>query len=175
MIEVYTSEIRNAAKTIKAGDEVLLYGDVIVARDAVHKRLFPLLGTDKMPIDIKDKIIYYGGPTPKKGDMPAGAFGPTTSSRMDAYAPAFLQNGLCGMIGKGNRAKAVYDAIKKYGGIYFCAVGGAGALYAASTGSLTEVAYTSLGCESLKIARLNGFYVFCGIDASGRGVFEQPL
>ena len=165
--------IREWAPPLHAGDEILLSGRVYVARDAVHKRLMPLLGTDQMPMDLRDAVIYYAGPTPPKNGMPTGSFGPTTSSRMDSFVPEMMRAGLCGMIGKGGRSEAVREAIRKYRGIYLCAVGGAGALAAMCTKSLRVIAFEELGCESLKIAEFEKFPLFVGIDSEGNSIFDR--
>ena len=165
-------DVRQWAPTLRAGDEILLSGHVLVARDAVHKRLLPLLGTSKMPVDIRDAIIYYAGPTPPKNGMPAGSFGPTTSSRMDSFVGAFMDAGLCGMIGKGGRSEEVREAIRRHRGIYLCAVGGAGALAAMCTRSLDVLAFEELGCESLKVAQFDKFPLFVGIDSDGNSIFD---
>ena len=131
---------------LKIGDKVLLTGVIYSARDAAHKRLFDLIQEgNPLPIDIRGQVIYYVGPAPAKPGKPIGSAGPTTSYRMDAYAPKLMELGLKGMIGKGNRSAAVVEAIKKNKAIYFGATGGAGALLAKSIKKAETVAYEELG------------------------------
>ena len=172
MRHFHAEHIVEWAPTLCAGDEILLSGSVFVARDAVHKRLVPLLGTAQMPFDIRAAIIYYAGPTPPKHGMPAGSFGPTTSSRMDRFVPDMMRAGLCGMIGKAARSEEVREAIRTYRGIYLCAVGGAGALAAMCSKSLSVIAFEELGCESLKVAEFEKFPLFVGIDSLGNSIFD---
>jgi len=116
-------------RELKAGDEVLISGTIYTGRDAAHKRLVELLDKDKpLPIDVKGQIIYYVGPTPERPGKPIGSAGPTTSYRMDPYAPRLIEIGLKGMIGKGERGNNVVEAMKKYGAVYFATIGGAAAL-----------------------------------------------
>ena len=129
IIEINAQSLKEAAKTLRAGDKVLLSGIVYTSRDAAHKRIMKMIENgEKLPYDIKDAVIYYAGPTPAPQGKPIGSCGPTTSGRMDKYAPKLLDMGLGGMIGKGERSKEVMEAIKRNGSIYLCAVGGAGAL-----------------------------------------------
>ena len=129
MIEIYTNELKVAAPTLSAGDQILLSGTVYTSRDAAHKRIFGLLEKGlPLPYSIDGTVVYYAGPTPAKPGMVIGACGPTTSSRMDKYAPAMLDMGLAAMIGKGPRSSPVIDASQRNGALYLCAIGGAGAL-----------------------------------------------
>ncbi len=156
-----------------AGDEVLISGTLYTARDAVHKKLVAMIENGKeLPIDLKDAAIYYAGPTPGKNGLAVGSCGPTTSSRMDRHTPLLMANGLRIMIGKGERNCEVQNAIQNFGGIYFCAIGGAGALYASCIKSCEVVAFEELGCESLKKMTVEDFPAIVGIDARGGNLFD---
>ncbi len=156
-----------------AGDEVLLSGTLYTARDAVHKKLVAMIEQgEKLPIELASAAIYYAGPTPGKNGLAVGSCGPTTSSRMDRHTPLLLENGLRIMIGKGERSKAVQESLKHVGGIYFCAIGGAGALYASCIKSCEVIAFDELGCESLKKLTVKDFPVIVGIDVQGRNLFD---
>lgn len=169
-----TKDIREAAKSIKAGDEVYLSGTVYTARDAAHKRIVKLMEDGKeLPFYLKDAVVYYSGPTPERPGMPIGSCGPTTSSRMDSFAPLLLEKGLCAMIGKGPRNESVINAINDCKGIYFCAVGGAGALAAMSVKKLEVIAFEDLGCESVKKLEVEDFPVLCAIDCHGGNLFDN--
>ena len=158
--------------SLTAGEEVLLSGEVYTARDAVHKRWKAALEAgEALPISFENTGIYYAGPTGAPEGMPIGSCGPTTSSRMDPYYPALARMGLRITIGKGDRSSAVYEAIKETEGVYFCAIGGAGALYATRIESCQVVGYSELGCESLKKLVLKDFPVFVGIDSRGNSLF----
>ena len=134
--------LRQAMGTLRAGDRVLLSGVIYTARDAAHKRFFELLDRgESLPIPLRDAVIYYAGPTPGQQGMAVGACGPTTSGRMDAFAPRLLDLGLAAMIGKGERSPAVAEAIVRNGAAYFAAVGGAGALIARCIRSAEVVAF----------------------------------
>ena len=131
---------------LKIGDKVLLTGVIYTGRDAAHKRLFDLIQAGKeLPVDIRGQVIYYVGPAPAKPGKPIGSAGPTTSYRMDAFAPKLMELGLKGMIGKGNRGADVVEAMKKYKAVYFGATGGAGALLARSIKKAETIAYEDLG------------------------------
>lgn len=172
--EIELSDIRNSIPFLKTGDEVTLSGTAYTARDAAHKKFFQLLDEGKeLPIDIKDACIYFAGPTPSPEGLPIGSCGPTTSGRMDPYSPRLLDLGLAAMIGKGKRSQAVIDAIVRNKAIYFCAVGGAGALCAEHIKAYDEIAFPELGCESVKKLELDRFPVFVGIDCSGNNIFER--
>lgn len=177
MSEIYNinvSELRSFCGKLRAGDKVLLTGIVYTARDAAHKRFDALLdkgGT--LPVDIKDAVIYYAGPTPAPEGKPIGSCGPTTSGRMDKFAPRLLDEGLCGMIGKGERDQAVRDAVVRNGAVYFCAIGGAGALAASCVKSCEVVAFDDLGCESVKKLHLERFPVTVANDCGGGDIFSS--
>src|SRR5512137_3001847 len=138
-------------KKLKAGDQVFITGVIYVGRDSAHKRMVEALDQGKpLPFDLKGQTIYYMGPAPAKPGYAIGSAGPTTSYRMDPYAPRLMQEGLKGMIGKGSRTQAVKDAIKKYKAVYFAAIGGAGALIAKSIKKAEVIAYDDLGAESIR-------------------------
>ena len=159
---------------LKAGDRVCLSGEVYTARDAAHKRLQQLLQEGKsLPFPLNNAVIYYAGPTPSNGLRPVGACGPTTSSRMDPYTPLLLTHGLIAMIGKGERSEKVIEAIVKRGAVYFCAVGGAGALASQRIIGCEVIAFEELGCESIKRLRFEHFPLTVGIDSNGGCVFAN--
>lgn len=163
-------------QSLRAGDRVILSGTVYTARDAAHKRLIAALkqnGADALPFPIRDAVIYYAGPTAAPPGRPIGACGPTTSGRMDSYAPALLDAGLLAMIGKGERAQAVCDAVIRNRAVYFCAVGGAGALAAAHITSCEVIAYDDLGCESVKRLELCEFPLLTAVDSHGGDLFRD--
>ena len=173
-IRLNTAELREWAPRLRLGDRVLLSGVIYTARDAAHKRFFEHLDAGKpLPIDVKDAVIYYAGPTPGKGDMAVGACGPTTSGRMDGYAPRLLDLGLVAMIGKGNRDKTVVEAMIRNGAVYFAAVGGAGALVASAIRSSQVVAFPELGCESVKRMEILDMPLTVAIDAAGGSLYEK--
>ena len=161
---------------LRAGDRVILSGTVYTSRDAAHKRLTATMkeqGDDALPFPLKDAVIYYAGPTAAPPGRPIGACGPTTSGRMDPYAPLLLDHGLLAMIGKGERSQAVCDAIERNHAVYFCAVGGAGALAAAHIPSCEVIAYDDLGCESVKRLELSDFPLLVAIDSHGGNLFRD--
>ena len=171
---IQTSELRDFIPRLAVGDRVYLSGTVYTSRDAAHKRIFQLLDSGgDLPYPIRDSIIYYAGPTPAKNGMAVGSCGPTTSSRMDPYAPRLLDLGLTAMIGKGERSQAVIDAIVRNQSAYFCAVGGAGALIACCIKEATEIAFHDLGCESVKRFTIEGLPVFTAIDCHGSSIFVE--
>jgi len=171
-IKLNTSKLNEKACTLHAGDRVLLSGTVYTARDAAHKRFFELLDSGKdLPFDINGACIYYCGPTPTPEGLPIGSAGPTTSSRMDPYAPRLLDLGLKAMIGKGARNSAVNEALKRNGATYFAAIGGAGALYAKCITSCEVIAFPDLGCESVKRLTLKDFPVIVATDSFGSTLY----
>ncbi|MGI6269661.1 MAG: FumA C-terminus/TtdB family hydratase beta subunit [Candidatus Howiella sp.] len=168
-----TSELRQKAQDIHAGDRVRLSGTVYTARDAAHKRLTALLDAGKpLPFSLKGAAIYYAGPTPAPKGLPIGSCGPTTSSRMDPYAPRMLDLGLACMIGKGQRSEAVCDAIVRNKAVYLCAIGGAGALAAKCIVSCKVIAFPELGCESVKCLEFRDFPLIAAIDCHGGNLFR---
>lgn len=161
------------AAELKAGDSVLITGVIYTARDAAHKRLIELLERgEELPVDIKDSIIYYVGPTPEKPGQPIGSAGPTTSYRMDSYAPKLLELGLRGMIGKGSRSASVIDAMKKNGAVYFAAIGGAAALISKSIKKSQVVAYEDLGAEAIRRLEVVDLPAVVVVDARGNSLYE---
>ncbi len=174
MKEFHISEIKKWLPKLNAGDEILLSGTVYTARDAAHKKIKELLFAGKEPpFPLDGAVIYYAGPTPPTSGLCTGSFGPTTSSRMDPYMPLFLQHGLVATIGKGNRSLAAREAMKEHGTVYFCAVGGAGALYAKATKEMEIIAFPELGCESVKRVVLDKFPLFTAIDSKGKSIFDR--
>ncbi|MDR1482053.1 MAG: Fe-S-containing hydro-lyase [Synergistaceae bacterium] len=164
---------KETATSLRAGDTVLLNGVVYTARDAAHARLVELLDQGKeLPIDIKDAVIYYVGPTPAKPGQVIGSAGPTTSYRMDAYAPRLIELGLRGMIGKGKRSQDVIDSMKKYGAVYFGAIGGAAALIAKTIAECEMVCYEDLGSEAIRKLTVKDFPATVIIDSLGNNLYE---
>ena len=160
-------------KNLKAGDCVLLSGSIITGRDAAHKRLYELIQKgEKLPVDIKGELIYYVGPAPAKPGYAVGPAGPTSSYRMDKYAPSLLDLGLKGMIGKGARNKEVVDAIVRNKGVYLVAIGGAAALIAKSIKSEEILCYEDLGTEAVRRYEVEDFPCIVAIDSNGNNVYE---
>lgn len=160
-------------RDLKAGDTVLITGTIYTARDAAHKRLVELVDKgEKLPIEVKDSIIYYVGPTPAKPGQAIGSAGPTTSYRMDPYSPKLLKLGLRGMIGKGLRGSEVIEAIKENTGVYFAAIGGAAALIGKSVDKAELVAYEDLGAEAIRKLEVTDFPVVVVIDCEGNNLYE---
>lgn len=173
MIEMDTSELKARAKELRAGDKVLLSGIVYTSRDAAHKRIKQLLADGgELPYNLDGAVIYYAGPTAAKEGMVIGSCGPTTSSRMDVYSPDFLDMGLAAMIGKGERSEAVCEAVCRNKAVYFCAVGGAGALAAKCITECDVIAFEDLGCESVKRLRFEKFPLIVTIDCCGGNLFK---
>ncbi len=161
------------AKTLKAGDEVLVSGVIYTSRDAGHKRMCESLAKgEDIPFDPKDATIYYVGPTPAKPGQVIGSAGPTTSGRMDAYAPTMMSVGARGMIGKGARLPEVIDAMKKYSGVYFGAIGGAGALLAKCIKKADLIAFEDLGAEALRRLEVEDMPLVVIIDSEGNNLYE---
>ncbi|HCA04944.1 MAG TPA: Fe-S-containing hydro-lyase [Ruminococcaceae bacterium] len=160
-------------RDLRAGDSVLLTGSIITGRDAAHKRLYELIEQGKpLPVDIKGELIYYVGPAPAKPGYAVGPAGPTSSYRMDKYAPSLLELGLKGMIGKGARSKAVIDSIVKNRCVYFAAIGGAAALIAKSIKSEEILCYEDLGTEAVRRYEVEDFPCIVAIDCLGNNVYE---
>ncbi len=159
---------------LNIGDRVLISGVVYTGRDAAHQRLFDLLKTGKdLPIEIRGQIIYYVGPTPAKPGQVIGSAGPTTSYRMDAFAPALIEKGLKGMIGKGMRSDQVKEAMKKYKSVYFAATGGAGALLAKRVKKAEVVAYDDLGPEAIRRLEVADLPVIVVNDIRGNDLYVE--
>lgn len=160
-------------RSLRAGDQVLLTGTIYSARDAAHARLVKLLDEGKeLPVPIDGAIIYYAGPTPAKPGQVIGSAGPTTSYRMDPYAPRLIERGLRGMVGKGARSEAVVESMKKSGAVYLAAVGGAGALIAKRIKSCKIVAYEDLGAEAIRELEVEDFPATVAQDSSGGNLYE---
>ena len=159
---------KSVSETLKAGDYVYLSGTVYVARDAAHKRMTEALSEGgALPFDIKDQTIYYMGPSPAREGRVIGSAGPTTASRMDKYAPALMDLGQTGMIGKGKRTQAVKDSMIKNKVTYFAAVGGAGALLSKCITSSEVIAYEDLGTEAVRKLTVRDFPVIVVMDCHG--------
>ncbi|MCM1044783.1 MAG: Fe-S-containing hydro-lyase [Candidatus Gastranaerophilales bacterium] len=164
---------REDARSLRAGDYVYLTGTIYTARDAAHKRMQEALAQgESLPIKMEGNVIYYMGPSPAREGRAIGSAGPTTASRMDRYAPALLDLGLRGMIGKGKRSEEVRQAIVKNGAVYFAAVGGAGALLSRSIIRSEVIAYDDLGTEAIRRLEVEQFPVIVVIDSEGNNLYE---
>ena len=174
--EIHAPMDKDTAKQLKAGDMVYISGTIFTARDAAHKRMAETLASGgKLPIELEGNTIYYMGPSPAREGRPIGSAGPTTSSRMDKYAPKLLDLGLGGMIGKGKRSQAVVDAIKRNGSVYLAAVGGAGALLSKSITESEVVAYDDLGTEAIRKLKVERFPAIVVIDSEGNNLYETAV
>ena len=164
------------AKSLKAGDYVYLTGTIYSARDAAHKRMQETMDAgESLPLEIKDTVIYYMGPSPAREGRPIGSAGPTTSSRMEKYAPKLLDMGLGAMIGKGKRNQAVLDAIVRNQSVYFAAIGGAGALLSKCITSSEVIAYDDLGAEAIRKMEVKDFPVVVVVDSEGNNLYETAV
>lgn len=173
-IKINVAELRKYTGMLNAGDKIFLTGIVYTSRDAAHKRIKALIDEGgNLPFELKDSVIYYAGPTPAPESRPIGSCGPTTSGRMDKFAPELLDMGLCAMIGKGERNQEVRDAIVRNRAIYLCAVGGAGALAAHCIKKCEVIAFEELGCESVKKLYIEDFPLIVANDCSGGDIFIQ--
>ena len=172
-VKITTPLTREAVRNLKAGDSCLISGVIYTARDAAHKRLCELVDAGKeLPMDVKDSIIYFVGPTPAKPGQAIGSAGPTTSYRMDAYSPTLIREGLTGMIGKGKRGPEVVAAMQEHGAVYFGAIGGCGALLSKCIKSAQIVAYEDLGAEAIRRLEVEDFPVIVIIDSEGNNLYE---
>ncbi|MCR4944484.1 MAG: Fe-S-containing hydro-lyase [Clostridium sp.] len=172
-IKINTPLTKEKTTKLKVGDTVLLSGVIYTGRDAAHKRLIELLDkNEKLPINVEDEIIYYVGPSPAKPGHVIGSAGPTTSYRMDPYAPRLLDLGLTGMIGKGARSKEVIDAMKRNKGVYFGAIGGAAALIGKSIVKSEIIAYEDLGSEAIRRLEVKDMPLVVVIDSEGNNLYE---
>lgn len=172
-IKLNTKDIKEAAKTLNAGDSVLLSGTVYTARDAAHKKICALIDNgEKIPFELEGAVIYYAGPTPAPEGRPIGSCGPTTSSRMDGFAPKLIDLGVAATIGKGNRSNEVVEAMKRNGAIYLCAIGGAGAIAAKAIKEVEIIAFPELGCEAVRRMRMEDFPLIVGIDSKGGTILK---
>ena len=167
---------KETAKTLHAGDYVYITGTIYTARDAAHKRMQENLQRgEALPLEMKENVIYYMGPSPAREGRPIGSAGPTTASRMDKYAPELLDLGLGAMIGKGKRSQEVKDAIVRNGSVYFAAVGGAGALLSKCILSSEVIAYNDLGTEAIRKLQVKDFPVIVVIDSEGNNLYETAI
>ncbi len=164
---------KETVKKLKAGEQVLISGKIIAARDAAHKRLCEaLIKGEKLPIDLKNTVIYYVGPSPARPHFPIGSAGPTTSGRMDPYTPTLIHYGISGMIGKGYRNDEVISSIIKYQVPYLVTLGGAGALIAKSIKKYTVLAYEDLGAEAIAEIEIQNFPAIVAIDIYGNNFYK---
>ena len=165
---------REDTLSLRAGDSCLLTGVIYTARDAAHKRLCELVEKGQaLPIDMEGAVIYYVGPTPAKPGQVIGSAGPTTSYRMDAYAPTLIKLGLRGMIGKGKRNEDVVNAMKAHGSVYFGAIGGCGALLSKCIKKAEVIAYDDLGAEAIRKLEVEDFPVVVIIDSEGNNLYQS--
>jgi len=176
IIRLHTPLSDQDVASLHAGDTVLISGVIYTGRDAAHKRLYELLQDGKpLPMDIRGQVIYYVGPTPAKPGRVIGSAGPTTSGRMDAYAPLLIEHGLKGMIGKGKRSEVVKDAMKRFKAVYFGATGGAAALLSRRIKKAEVVAYDDLGPEAIHRLEVEDFPVVVINDAHGGDLYEEGV
>ena len=172
--DLKTEQLKEMAPKLRAGDTVTLTGTVYTARDAAHKKIVAAMDAgDKLPFDLDGAAIYYAGPTPAKPGQVIGSVGPTTSGRMDAYAPTMMSVGARGMIGKGARLPEVVEAMKKYHGVYFGAIGGAGALLAKCIKKCELIAYEDLGAEALRKIYVEDMPLVVIIDSEGNNLYDE--
>ncbi len=170
-IKLDTRELKEKARTLRAGQRVLLSGTAYTSRDAAHKRICEMLDRgEEPPYPLEGAAVYYAGPTPAPEGLPIGSCGPTTSGRMDPYTPRLLDLGLKCMIGKGKRSEEVCRAIERNGAVYLCAIGGAGALAARCIERAEVIAFEDLGCESVKRLTLKDFPLIVAIDCAGGNI-----
>ena len=171
--KIQTPLTREVARTLKAGESCTISGTIYTARDAAHKRLCELVAQGKeLPLEIKDAIIYFVGPTPAKPGQAIGSAGPTTSYRMDAYSPTLISIGQTGMIGKGKRSAEVVAAMKEHGAVYFGAIGGCGALLSKCIKKAEVIAYEDLGAEAIRKLEVEDFPVVVVIDSEGNNLYQ---
>lgn len=162
------------AQQLKSGDTVLLSGTIYTARDAAHKRLCEALERgETLPLNLQNAVIYYAGPTPARPGEVIGSCGPTTSGRMDAYAPTLMRQGVIGMIGKGARSAQVVEAMKECGAVYFAAIGGAGAVMASCVKQAEVVCYDDLGSEAVRRLTVENMPLTVIIDSKGHNLYED--
>ena len=173
-IRITTPLTHEKVSTLRAGDSCLISGVIYTARDAAHKRLCELVAEGKkLPLDVKDSIIYFVGPTPAKPGQAIGSAGPTTSYRMDAYSPTLISLGLTGMIGKGKRGPEVVNAMKEHGAVYFGAIGGCGALLSKCIKKAEVIAYDDLGAEAIRRLEVEDFPAIVIIDSQGDNLYQS--
>lgn len=173
---ITTPFTKEVVKDLHSGDYVYISGTIYSARDAAHKRMYESMENgQQFPFDIKDNVVYYLGPTPAREGQVIGSAGPTTASRMDKYTPKLLDAGLSGMIGKGKRSQEVIDAIVRNKGVYFAAVGGAGALLSKCIKKSEVIAYDDLGTEAIRKMEVEDFPVIVVIDSEGNNLYETAV
>jgi fumarate hydratase subunit beta len=173
-IRIDTPLSKDKAAELRAGDNVLINGVIYTGRDAAHKKMAEALNRgEALPFDVRDQVIYFVGPAPAKPGQVIGSAGPTTSGRMDAYSPLLIARGLRGMIGKGPLSSEVISAMKKYGAVYFGAIGGAGALIAKKIISVEVIAYPELGPEAVCRLEVRDFPAMVVIDSLGNNLYES--
>lgn len=176
VIEITTPLTDEVIADLHCGDMVSITGTVYTGRDAAHKRMADALAAgQELPVDWRNQVIYYAGPTPAKPGNVIGSCGPTTSGRMDAYSPMMMDQGLKGMIGKGPRSQDVVDAMVAHNVVYFAAVGGAAALIASSVKECEVIAYDDLGPEAIRRLRVEGYPCIVAIDSQGNSIYEQGV
>lgn len=174
--KIHAPLIREEIRDLRAGDYVYITGTVYTARDAAHKRMEEALNQgNALPMELKDNIIYYMGPSPARQGRPIGSAGPTTASRMDKYTPRLLDLGLKGMIGKGKRTPEVAEAIVRNQAVYFAAVGGAGALLSKCIVESQVIAYDDLGTEAIRKLTVKDFPAVVVIDSQGNNLYQQVM
>lgn len=174
--KIMTPLTDEVVENLRVGDSVLISGVLYTGRDSAHKRLIEALDRgEELPVDFKNQVIYYAGPAPAKPGKPIGSVGPTTSYRMDPFAPRLIALGLRGMIGKGNRSKEVIEAIQKYKAVYFGAIGGAAALMAKSVKTAEVVAYDDLGPEAIRRLEVENFPAVVVNDCHGGDIYSEGM
>lgn len=174
MIRIQTPLTKETAASLHSGDTVLISGVIYTARDAAHKRMCEQLERgEELPFDIHNAVIYYVGPTPALPGRVIGSAGPTTSGRMDAYAPRLIEQGLTGMIGKGMRSQEVADSMKRHTAVYFAATGGAGALLSSKIKSAEVIAWEDLGTEAVRRLVVEDFPATVVLDSYGNNLYEE--
>lgn len=164
---------KSELKKLRAGDNVLLSGEMFVFRDAGHKRLFTSIEKGNPDIDFTGETVYFMGPCPAQKDQVMGSCGPTTSCRMDKYTPYMFDHGLAAQIGKGKRSLECIEAFKRNGGVYFAAIGGAGALYSKCVTAVKEICYSDLGTEAIRRITVKDFPAVVAIDSEGNSVYKE--
>lgn len=168
--------VEEEVSELKAGDYVYITGTIYSARDAAHQRMYDAMNKqEEIPMPLENQVVYYMGPSPAREGRPIGSAGPTTSSRMDKYAPLLMDHGLKGMIGKGKRSESVKEAIMRNGCVYFAAVGGAGALLSKAIKSSKVIAYDDLGAEAIREMKVEKFPAIVVIDKEGHNLYEDVV
>lgn len=167
-------KLRKIFSELNVGEKILLSGTVYTSRDAAHKKIFEIIEEGKkLPFEFENSIIYYAGPTPQREGMVIGSCGPTTSSRMDKFAPKLYDMGVLATIGKGERSKEVIEACQRNKAVYLCAIGGCGALASKCIIENTVIAFEELGCESVKKLKFSNFPLIVAVDTNGNSLFNK--